>query len=1312
MIQSNGGQFYIGVVEDRIDPLQIGRVRVRVVGVHTHDKTVLPTSDLPWAMLMQPATGGTGAIAIGPAEGTTCIVIFNDWPENQQPIVIGALGGIPQGDPVNVDKFEDTPLFRDEITPQGRKVPTTSAEATGNQLGPTVGTVPNPALQSIVAQSQTTTVNTGYGVIQNILQGTSQTMGSVGGLLGAISGVGSTYGIAKNAFEDLVLGTGNLDTAVNRFKTLASQSGPLGNAISSVLNGQASLKGIARDLSLSVNTIQGSFRSIRNIRNPRDLLGAIQNAEQIANRIGGLANSTQGTLGGIIGELGQVTLQGTVGGIVNDLGNFTGSIANEIGGIVSSGLGQVQSAANILGLGNITGGAQNAVTGITGAVTSTVTSVAGGIGSSVTGALGGIASSAADVFGLSSPLADPAKVADVINGEYSSQDAVVSNVGNIAVLSTTPVGKATATDFKDVPEGSTPPINGSYGGPNFGGASPVLEMPKQDMRRFEGGSTSQLRTSPPPDWKGNRPAAEANIKILIDACMKYGLSTNEQKAALLGIVGGECGWIPQVEIAQYTDPGYLGTVFSTTFKGKPDLCEKYCNWIRGKKGTPEEFFNFVYDPANNGRQLGNTQPGDGGKFFGRGFIQLTGRANYERYARLSGHPIDTNPGLMNDPKISAEIAVLYLMDRVKNAVPTAHPGYFYAAKKAVGNNIPTIAARKLAYYEHFYGTNTPESYGFADKQAGNTESPFSYNGSLGGNSAGKSDNKGFQDPNKKYPLKRGIYEQETNRLARGVVKETIVALKQSKRDTGIPIALNGGSWNQPSVPYGAKYPFNQVRETESGHVQEFDDTPGYERIHTYHRSGTFQEIDANGTMVTKIVGDGYVIYDRNGFITIAGDANLTVGGNVNIFCRSDANIEVSGSAEMKVGGNFDIGVARDMNIAVEGNFSMWANGSMNIQAKGAGHVRTNENLYVSSNKEVHVQATEDAFIESLKNVHTTAGESAFMTAVNSIHNNSGDSVFTTAGASNHIKAADNIHLNSGGTIHQLAGGNVEIQGTITNINDNTAEPAAEAIDAEPATKALIHGMVPPPQGVPIFPIMQPLVSPPLLGEEMFMYELPEDGATGASRVYNQERTAQVGKTNTYESEKSAPAGGGGQIVASSKQREILATEEFTANFRLSEHFTLGMMFDGGFNARHKLINQNGLTKQEIVANLASLCENILEKYLTVLPDGIQGYGKKWRIGSGYRMGTNTSDHSKGRAVDISLVGGNERKQLHFELIKQLDKLVPYDQLILEYEGASSTWIHTSFRGDGKTTFGGGVNRKMAFTMNNHKTHSQGFTLLS
>ena len=47
------------------------------------------------------------------------------------------------------------------------------------------------------------------------------------------------------------------------------------------------------------------------------------------------------------------------------------------------------------------------------------------------------------------------------------------------------------------------------------------------------------------------------------------------------------------------------------------------------------------------------------------------------------------------------------------------------------------------------------------------------------------------------------------------------------------------------------YPYNHVVETESGHIMEIDDSPGAERLYRQHRTGTFEEIHANGDMVTQ-----------------------------------------------------------------------------------------------------------------------------------------------------------------------------------------------------------------------------------------------------------------------------------------------------------------------------------------------------------------------------------------------------------------------------------------------------------------------------
>lgn len=67
------------------------------------------------------------------------------------------------------------------------------------------------------------------------------------------------------------------------------------------------------------------------------------------------------------------------------------------------------------------------------------------------------------------------------------------------------------------------------------------------------------------------------------------------------------------------------------------------------------------------RDLGNTVPGDGKRFKGRGLIQLTGRFNYLRYGEKLGVDLLSNPEKAADPKLSLEIACLYWQDKGLNA---------------------------------------------------------------------------------------------------------------------------------------------------------------------------------------------------------------------------------------------------------------------------------------------------------------------------------------------------------------------------------------------------------------------------------------------------------------------------------------------------------------------------------------------------------------------------------------------------------------------------------------------------------------------
>ena len=67
---NNNSQFYwwFGVVEDRDDPLRLGRCRIRILGYHTDDKELLPTDSIPWAIPVTPAnSAGTSGVGIGRA---------------------------------------------------------------------------------------------------------------------------------------------------------------------------------------------------------------------------------------------------------------------------------------------------------------------------------------------------------------------------------------------------------------------------------------------------------------------------------------------------------------------------------------------------------------------------------------------------------------------------------------------------------------------------------------------------------------------------------------------------------------------------------------------------------------------------------------------------------------------------------------------------------------------------------------------------------------------------------------------------------------------------------------------------------------------------------------------------------------------------------------------------------------------------------------------------------------------------------------------------------------------------------------------
>lgn len=93
-IGQNNFIWWVGIVENRIDPLAIGRCQVRIFGWHDDKPTVLPTTSLPWAQPVYPLNASN--VNSPPKIGDWVLGFFMDGEDAQMPVMLGILPGIKQ----------------------------------------------------------------------------------------------------------------------------------------------------------------------------------------------------------------------------------------------------------------------------------------------------------------------------------------------------------------------------------------------------------------------------------------------------------------------------------------------------------------------------------------------------------------------------------------------------------------------------------------------------------------------------------------------------------------------------------------------------------------------------------------------------------------------------------------------------------------------------------------------------------------------------------------------------------------------------------------------------------------------------------------------------------------------------------------------------------------------------------------------------------------------------------------------------------------------------------------------------------------
>lgn len=152
---------------------------------------------------------------------------------------------------------------------------------------------------------------------------------------------------------------------------------------------------------------------------------------------------------------------------------------------------------------------------------------------------------------------------------------------------------------------------------------------------------------------GLNPIQKQNASILISRMAANGITNPNTQAAILAVISKESEFVPQSE-----NLNYKADTIARVFKQVP------ANLIPSLAGNPQALGDYVYSPSYN-PSLGNGV-GEGYKYRGRGYNQLTGKANYKKIGDEIGVDLVSNPDALNDPKNAADAAIAFFKDGVNS----------------------------------------------------------------------------------------------------------------------------------------------------------------------------------------------------------------------------------------------------------------------------------------------------------------------------------------------------------------------------------------------------------------------------------------------------------------------------------------------------------------------------------------------------------------------------------------------------------------------------------------------------------------------
>ena len=157
-------------------------------------------------------------------------------------------------------------------------------------------------------------------------------------------------------------------------------------------------------------------------------------------------------------------------------------------------------------------------------------------------------------------------------------------------------------------------------------------------------------TPAPAPKKGEKPVEETGVKgVIVNALKENGINSPKAHANVLATVKAESNFKPQSENLYYSSAEQIQKTFG---KNRIPTLEFAQQFVK----NPEALANYVYKSTD-----GNSAPGDGFKYRGRGFIQHTGKNQYAAISKFTGIDVLSNPDALNSPEVAAKAIPWFLL---------------------------------------------------------------------------------------------------------------------------------------------------------------------------------------------------------------------------------------------------------------------------------------------------------------------------------------------------------------------------------------------------------------------------------------------------------------------------------------------------------------------------------------------------------------------------------------------------------------------------------------------------------------------------